>query len=163
MPHRVGLLLGGAQLLLHGRQAFAGEVCVVLGPGADRTITLTEFGLRGEVLSDVRYMPGVMARADLALSSAGRTVTELITLGVPVLCLCQNEKELTHTHASARFGVINLGLGRLIDAGALASHIRHLIESDDLRHTLRTRALHETAGRTNGAVIRRIMKLIGWD
>jgi spore coat polysaccharide biosynthesis predicted glycosyltransferase SpsG len=98
-----------------------------------------------------------MGKADLAISSAGRTVTELISLGVPVLCLCQNEKELTHTHASARFGVINLGLGFLVDPSTIAAHIRRLIDSVELRRTLRERALHESADRTNAAVIGRIM------
>lgn len=140
---------------------FQGSVTVVLGPGAGRTLALESFGLRGEILSDVRYMPGVMAGADLAISSAGRTVTELVSLGVPVLCLCQNEKELTHTHASARFGVINLGLGPLVDRDTLAAHIRHLLRSEELRRTLHVRALHETADRSNAAIIRRIMHLIG--
>ncbi len=142
---------------------FSGTVSVVLGPGVERSVSLSSYGLRGEILSGVKYMPGVMAKADLAISSAGRTVTELISLGVPVLCLCQNQKELTHTHASARFGVINLGLGALVDIGTLAAHIRQVVDSAELRQTLRTRALHETSGRTNAAVIRRIMTRIGWE
>src|SRR5690606_29476502 len=69
---------------------------------------------------------------------------------------------LTHTHASARFGVINLGLGPLVDRDTLAAHIRHLLRSEELRRTLHVRALHETADRSNAAIIRRCMHLIGW-
>jgi spore coat polysaccharide biosynthesis predicted glycosyltransferase SpsG len=108
-------------------------------------------------------MPALMKKADLAISSGGRTITELVSLGVPVLCLCQNEKELTHTHASARYGVVNLGLGELVGIDTLAAHIGRLGHSSDLRKVLHTRALHETAGRSNAAVIRRIMQRIGWD
>lgn len=141
--------------------AFKGTVSVICGPGMKRKLSLATHGLTGEVLSDVKYMPGVMRKADLAISSAGRTVTELCSLGVPVLCLCQNEKELTHTHASARFGVINLGLGALVDSDAVSAHIDHLIESPGLRRALRERALHETAGRSNAAVIKRILTTLG--
>ncbi len=141
---------------------FAGTVSVVLGPGIKRRLKLDDFGLSGELHSNVKYMPGIMRKADIAISSAGRTVTELLSFGLPVVCLCQNEKELTHTHASARFGVINLGLGELVDTGTLAAHISRLTQSSELREILRARALHETAGRANAKVIRQIIGRIGW-
>lgn len=150
---------------LQGLEAcgFSGEVTVVLGPGAaGRSITLESYGLRGEILANVSHMPAVMAQADMAISSAGRTITELLSLGIPVLCLCQNEKELTHTHAAAQFGVINLGLGRHVGVETLAAHIRHFVEAPELRRTLRDRALRETAGRSNAAVIARIRERVGF-
>lgn len=138
------------------------NVTVVAGPGIRQPPSLEAHGLRGQVLSHVRHMPAVMQTADLAISSAGRTVTEMISLGVPVLCLCQNDKELTHTHAAARFGVVNLGLGALVDVQTIASHIRRITDSPELRRKLRARALHETAGRSNTAIIQRIMDRIGY-
>lgn len=145
------------------RVRFSGSVDVILGPGVKRDINLDDYGLQGTQHSNVRYMPALMKKADLAISSGGRTITELVSLGVPVLCLCQNEKELTHTHASARYGVVNLGLGELVGIDTLAAHIDRLGRSSDLRKVLHTRALHETAGRSNAAVIRRMMRRIGWD
>lgn len=141
-----------------GKSAFNGTVTVIAGPGINRKLSLKSYRINGELLRNVQFMPGVMRKADLAISSAGRTVTELCSFGVPVLCICQNDKELTHTHASARYGVINLGLGSLVDASAVAAHIDRLVAAPDLRHALRERALHETAGRSNAAVIERIMK-----
>ncbi len=141
---------------------FDGAVTVVVGPGVKREIRLEPYRLRGDVLQNVRHMPGVMRRMDLAISSAGRTVTELVSLGLPVLCLCQNDKELTHTHAAAQFGVVNLGLGRLVTAETLTAHIDWLVANPKLRRTLRERALHETADRSNAAVISRMMQRLGW-
>lgn len=142
---------------------FNGRTTVILGPGVKRDIDLADYGLSGEILRNVRHMPGVIRRMDLAFSSAGRTVTELISFGVPVICLCQNDKELGHTHASARFGVLNLGLGRLADQASLAAHLEWLIHNAAFRETLRTRALHETRGRSNATVIQRMMSAIGWS
>lgn len=169
-PENVLVVFGGtdpSRLTERALQAlaqakFAGHVTVVLGPGADKSVTLERFGLNGEIRKDVKHMPGLMQQADLAISSGGRTVTELVSLGVPVLCLCQNEKELTHTHASARYGVVNLGLGALVDVDTVANHIERLLGSVELRQTLRSRALHETRGRSNTAIIDRIMRRIGW-
>jgi hypothetical protein len=78
-------------------------------------------------------------------------VTELIGLGVPVLCLCQNEKELTHAHASARYGEINLGLVELVGIDTVANHVGRLILSGNMRKLFGARALRETNGQTNAA------------
>lgn len=142
---------------------FGGRVLVVAGPGLQRGLDLDAYGLKGEVLRDVGYMPSLMRQADLAVSSAGRTITELISCAVPVLCMCQNDKELTHTHASARFGVINLGLGALIGVETLAAHVSRLIESTELRSILRQRAIRETAGRSNQAIIRRMIERLNFE
>jgi spore coat polysaccharide biosynthesis predicted glycosyltransferase SpsG/CMP-N-acetylneuraminic acid synthetase len=141
---------------------YDGECSVVIGPGFKRPLKLEDYNLRGTLHSNVKFMPGVMRSADMAISSAGRTITELTSLGIPVLCLCQNAKELTHTHAAARFGVIGLGMGSLVDEETIAAHIDLMVESQELRAVLRNRALHETGGRRNSKIMERILGRIGW-
>ena len=58
--------------------------------------------------------------------------------------------------------MVNLGLGALVDVDTVANHIERLLGSVELRQTLRSRALHETRGRSNTAIIDRIMRRIGW-
>lgn len=138
---------------------FKGKVTVVLGPGYKyEPIELSKFNLQGEVLYSVENMAYVMNQADIALTSAGRTVTELMTLGVPTIVMCQNSRELRHTHASSPFGVINLGLGQHVETSTLAQHILMLIHDDDLRKGMRTRALRAVNERTNRRVVKRILE-----
>mgnify|MGYP000479309469 CR=1 FL=1 len=144
-------------------RSFDGTVTVVRGLGAD-LIDPSDFKLpRLKVLSNVKNMPAVMQHADLALSSAGRTITELSSMGVPTLCLAQNAKELTHTHTTTSNGVIMLGLGALVTEETLAQHLDELIENTDLRHKLHSRALEATGGRSNERIVRRILRQIGLD
>jgi len=143
-----------------GELKFPGNVIVVRGLGASEIKPLETFGLKGEILHNVSHMPSIMAKVDLAISSAGRTITELLTLGIPVVCLCQNNKEITHTHASAEFGVINLGLGQLCDIATISAHLEHLIGNSELRQTLHQRAIRETVGRSNHSVIERILNTV---
>lgn len=143
-----------------GELNFTGNVIVVRGLGASEIQPLETYGLRGEILHNVSHMPSIMSRVDLAISSAGRTITELLSLGIPVVCLCQNNKEITHTHASVEFGVINLGLGQLCNVSTLAENLQHLINDPELRRTLHERALRETTGRSNHAVIERILETV---
>jgi hypothetical protein len=71
--------------------------------------------------------------------------------------MAQNAKELTHTHASAEFGVLNLGLGKLCTIETIAAHIDHLMTNTELRKTLHERAVYETQGRSNSQVIEEIL------
>lgn len=137
---------------------YGGVVSVVLGPGYSHPEPdLGRLRLRGKIMRSVSNMALTMREADLALTSAGRTVTELMTLGIPVLALCQNVRELRHTHASSPYGVINLGLGEHVSVTALSSHISMLITNHQLRADMRTRALAATRGRSNRAIAERIL------
>jgi len=140
---------------------FEGRVTIVRGLGAD-LIDPKAYDLRLKVLSNIKNMPAVMENADIALSSAGRTITELSSLGIPTICMAQNSKELTHTHTTPANGVIMLGLGKLVSVETLGAHLTELMENTELREKLHLRALEATKGRSNANIVRRIMKQIGF-
>jgi spore coat polysaccharide biosynthesis predicted glycosyltransferase SpsG/CMP-N-acetylneuraminic acid synthetase len=142
-----------------GRLGFAGRVTVVLGPGyAHAEPDLRGHHLEGEVLRDVANMAEVMCSADLALTSGGRTVTELMSVGVPTVVMCQNMRELRHTHASSPFGVMNLGLGELVDIETLAQYLAILIARPELRRDMRRRGLDAVRGRSNQRIAERLLE-----
>ena len=136
---------------------YQGKVTLVRGLGAE-LLDEGSYKLNIKQLQNVKNIPAVMEQADIALSSAGRTITELSCIGVPTICMAQNAKELTHTHTSVNNGVLMLGLGSLITLETLANHIRELFEDVNLRQTLHTRALEATAARANGQIVDRIMR-----
>jgi CMP-N-acetylneuraminic acid synthetase/spore coat polysaccharide biosynthesis predicted glycosyltransferase SpsG len=140
--------------------SFGGLVTVVRGIGAE-LINPSDYQLKLRVLTDVKNMPAVMAQADIAISSAGRTITELSSIGVPTLCMAQNVKELTHTHTSPNNGVVMLGLGTLVTQDTLVAHVAKLVEDSDFRRTLHERAVQATAGRSNNSIVKRIMRSVG--
>jgi spore coat polysaccharide biosynthesis predicted glycosyltransferase SpsG/CMP-N-acetylneuraminic acid synthetase len=139
--------------------AFAGEVIVVLGPGYSHPpFQLDTYGLRGEVHRSVQNMAALTREADIAITAAGRTVTELMTMGVPMITMCQNMHELRHTHASSPYGVINLGLGQHIGPDTLAEHLRMLIDDKRLREDMRARGFSAVRDRSNKRVAESILK-----
>lgn len=145
--------LGALQLA-----GYSGETLVVVGPGyAHGVPKLGDFGLQGEVVAHAADMLPLIRKSDLAITSAGRTVTEIMTQGVPIVTLCQNVHELRHTHASAPYGVMNLGLGEHVTEQSLAAHIQTLLREDGLRRAMRTRMLKAVSGRSNRAVVERIL------
>lgn len=135
---------------------YQGKVSCVRGLGASDVNA--EYQLNLEVLRDVKNIASLMASADLALSSAGRTITELASVGVPTICLAQNSKEQSHTHAIKDHGVINLGLGQSVTAQALSETLTELIADHDMRQELSQSALSATAKRSNQRVARAILE-----
>ena len=163
------LLFGGtdpANLAVKALQAlveiaYQGRVTLVRGLGAPLIDPAKFERLNLQVLSNVKNMPALMIKADLAISSAGRTITELSCVGVPTLCLAQNAKELTHTHTTAHNGVMMLGLGELVSTETIGAHVTKLVSDVELRRTLHERALVATAGRNNTSIVTRIMRKLG--
>lgn len=62
------------------------------------------------VYSGVSRVSDYMSKADIAITSQGRTIFELAAMGVPAIVLAQNEREQTHTFAQMDHGFLNLGL-----------------------------------------------------
>lgn len=63
-----------------------------------------------EVLYDVRNMPQLMSKCDIAITSRGRTGYELALLGIPTLAMAQNAREEKHGFVSQENGFNYLGL-----------------------------------------------------
>jgi spore coat polysaccharide biosynthesis predicted glycosyltransferase SpsG/CMP-N-acetylneuraminic acid synthetase len=138
---------------------FSGEVVVVLGPGYSHApFELSAYGLSGEIHRSVQNMAQLVRDADVAITAAGRTVTELMTMGVPMIAMCQNMHELRHTHASSPYGVINLGLGQHVDPGTLAEHLKLMIDDKRLREDMRARGFQAVRDRSNKRVAESILK-----
>ncbi|MHA3684248.1 cytidylyltransferase domain-containing protein [Leucobacter sp. HY1910] len=147
------------------RVEFAGRVTVARGLGA-APIDLT--GLEPlpyllDVLDDVKNMPALMARADIAFTSAGRTVIELLSRGVPAVCLAQNEKELTHTHATAQNGVWKLGLGAQVSDLDLDAATRTMLTDTALRFEYAARARAAGSKRRNRRTISEILTRLDFE
>ena len=119
------------------------SVDVVLGPGFSHHAELPEeigrSGSRVAVHSKTRRISDYMRTADLAITSGGRTVLELASLGTPTIVVCQNERETTHTFASPHNGVINLGLRTALDDAELHDRVTEVVGDLLLRESMRER------------------------
>ena len=74
-----------------------------------------------------------MFKADIIFTSAGRTMYEIASLGVPTICLCQNEREVTHVFGSKKNGFINLDLGINVSTEKIIDTFINLVNDYDFR------------------------------
>jgi CMP-N-acetylneuraminic acid synthetase/spore coat polysaccharide biosynthesis predicted glycosyltransferase SpsG len=123
-----------------------------------RVAALRDAGRDVLLYRDVPLMSELMAGADVAFTSAGRTLYELAHMGVPAVVLAQNDGEMKHHFASIENGFLFLGLGSEASAGAISSAFDALTTSRDLRRALHRRmmAIDLTGGRD--FVVQRILE-----
>ncbi|NNG75316.1 acylneuraminate cytidylyltransferase [Acinetobacter sp. ANC 4277] len=86
------------------------EIKVITGIGYNKFDTVESY-TNVTILRDVKNISDHMLDADIIFTSAGRTIYEVASLGVPCIVLAQNYRELTHYFASSDNGFINMGLG----------------------------------------------------
>jgi spore coat polysaccharide biosynthesis predicted glycosyltransferase SpsG/CMP-N-acetylneuraminic acid synthetase len=139
---------------------YKGKVIVVRGIGA-RPLDTEKYSLNISVKQHVTNMARLMAEADIAFTSAGRTVVELACMGVPAICLAQNSKEMTHTHATQEHGIVMLGLSREVEDADLRDATVRLLNDTAFRRRLQEGALESTRSRSNARVINKILERVG--
>ncbi|MCZ0717297.1 cytidylyltransferase domain-containing protein [Aerococcus kribbianus] len=133
---------------------------VIVGPGNQAYDKLkqmaNESDLAIDVFRDVKVMSQYMRQADIAVSSQGRTMLELASLGIPTVLMAQNKRELTHEFGYLTNGFINLGLGEQLDSHSIARTLNWLIMTPQVRKQMHTQMLSHDL--RNG--LNRVLKII---
>ncbi len=106
---------------------------------------------------DVRRVSSYLSKADLALTSQGRTIYELACMGVPSIVLAQNEREQEHTFAAISNGYINLGLGRAQTDSCIQATIEWMIQAANVRRQMHDLLLKKDFKQGQKQVIRLIL------
>ena len=124
-------------------------------PYADRIVTSEEDHVF--VHKDVKRVSSYMSRMDLAITSQGRTVYELASMGVPAVVLAQNAREARHVFAGIQNGFINLGIGTETDDETVISTIGWLLATPNVRKEMRKLQLQKDFSKGHERVIRLIL------
>ena len=98
-----------------------------------------------------------MNRMDLAVTSQGRTVYELASMGVPSVVLAQNEREAEHVFAGIQNGFINLGIGSETDEITIMQTLGWLIRTPNVRKEMRNLELSKEFSKGHERVIHLIL------
>ncbi len=124
-------------------------------PYADKITTSEEDNIF--IHKDVKRVSSYMSKMDLAVTSQGRTVYELASMGVPAIVLAQNDREAKHVFAGIQNGFINLGIGSQIDDESVISTIGWLISTPNVRREMRKLQLQKDFSKGHERVIRLIL------
>ena len=115
---------------------FEGRINVIVGlgyKGLDDLISKYQSNQLIQIYKNVSNISEFMFKADIIFTSAGRTMYEIASLGVPTICLCQNEREVTHVFGDKKNGFINLGLGVNVSHDKIVDTFINLVNDYDYR------------------------------
>ncbi len=124
---------------------YEGRINVILGlgyQGLEDLISKYESNQSIQIYRNVSNISEFMFKADLIFTSAGRTMYEICSLGVPTICLCQNERELSHVFANESNGFINMGLGEDVERQQIIDEFINLVNNYDLRVEMNKKMLN---------------------
>ena len=124
---------------------YEGRINVILGlgyHGLEDLISKYESNQSIQIYRNVSNISEFMFKADLIFTSAGRTMYEICSLGVPTICLCQNERELSHVFANESNGFINMGLGEDVERQQIIDEFINLVNNYDLRVEMNKKMLN---------------------
>jgi CMP-N-acetylneuraminic acid synthetase/spore coat polysaccharide biosynthesis predicted glycosyltransferase SpsG len=112
------------------------------------------------VIPATRRISDHMCRADLAITSGGRTVLELAALRVPTIVICQNARETTHAFVSDEDSIVNLGYRGDVSDAEVARQIARLLDSEEARSAMRARLEARDFSQGKRRVIERIEQIV---
>jgi len=124
--------------------SYEGRINVIVGLGYHGLAELIEKYESNQAIQfyqNVSDISEFMFKADIIFTSAGRTMYEVCSLGVPTVCLCQNERELTHVFANETNGFINMGLGIDVGRQDIIDQFVNLVNNYELRQEMNQKML----------------------
>ncbi|MBW2017501.1 MAG: NTP transferase domain-containing protein [Deltaproteobacteria bacterium] len=141
------------------------DVHVIVGPGYRHHEELRKLLDRLDskfihYANATRKISEYMTAADMAITSAGRTVLELASIGVPTIVIAQNSRETRHTVASGDNGIINLGHRKDVTDDVIREAVERLMEDEALRARMRDRMLRMGISDGKRTVIQEINALL---
>ena len=123
---------------------YDGRINVVVGLGyadLDSLISKYQSNPLIQFYQNVSNISEFMFNADVIFTSAGRTMYEICSIGVPTICLCQNDREKTHVFGNSDNGFINMGLGEYVSRQDISEAFINLVNDFDLRLEMNQRML----------------------
>jgi spore coat polysaccharide biosynthesis predicted glycosyltransferase SpsG len=88
---------------------------------------------RIEIHENVKNMPKLMSKSDIAITSNGRTVYELTAMGIPTISISQNDRETLHLFTRYHKGIKYLGIACNVKDWEILNTIKEIANNQDVR------------------------------
>ena len=123
---------------------YEGKINILVGlgyPDKEGLISKIESNPLVQLYTGVSNISEFMFKADVIFTSGGRVMYDICSLGVPTICLCQNERELSHVFSSSSNGFINMGLGENLEIEEIRDQFIELVNNPEQRMNMHNKML----------------------
>lgn len=102
---------------------------------------LKERGFKINVKESAKMMSKEIYNADIVITSNGRTIYEVASIGTPCISISQNEREARHLFVHSSRCIKYLGMAYAVSEDDIVSAIKGLIENYELRKEMNKKLL----------------------
>ena len=123
---------------------YDGRIDVVLGldyEDVEGLISKYESNPLIQIYRDVSNFSEFIFKADLIFTSPNKSMYEICSMGVPTICLCKDDRDVSHVFANANNGFINLGRGDALERQDVVEEFARVVNDFDLRRNLHNKMM----------------------
>ena len=123
---------------------YEGRIDVVLGldyEGIDALISKYESNQLIQIYRNVPNFSEFIFKADLIFTSPNKSMYEICSMAVPTICLCKDDRDVSHVFANNKNGFINMGLGEALERQDVVDQFLKIVNDFDLRMELHNKML----------------------
>jgi len=102
----------------------------------DYATNLKKEGFSIEIEENVKFMSKEIYLSDIIITSNGRTVYEVASIGVPCISISQNSRETKHLFTYNSRSIIDLGIANTVSENDIAHEIKKLVDDFELRKNI---------------------------
>lgn len=103
--------------------------------------TLSGKDFKIKIKENVKMMASHIFEADIVITSNGRTIYEIASIGTPCISISQNEREVRHLFSHICKGIKNLGLAHNVTQDDISAALKELVNNYELRKDMNKRLL----------------------
>lgn len=123
---------------------YKGRIDVVLGldyADVDSLISKYESNPLIQIYQNVKNFSEFIFKADIIFTSPNKSMYEICSIGVPTICLCKDDRDVSHVFANHNNGFINLGRGEELGRQDIIDEFVNVVNDFDLRMELHKKML----------------------
>ncbi len=121
---------------------YKGRIDIIVGLGFERLeqlISKYEVNPLIQIYKNVANISEFMFKADIIFTSSNKSIYEICSIGIPTICLCQDNREESHAFVARNNGFINLGLGDATEKQEVIDEFINLVNDYELRRDMHQR------------------------
>lgn len=123
---------------------YDGRIDVILGldyEDIESFISKYESNPLIQIYRDVSNFSEFIFKSDLIFTSPNKSMYEICSIGVPTICLCQDDRDVSHVFANFNNGFINMGRIEDLERQDIIDEFIKVVNDFDLRMDMHNRML----------------------
>lgn len=123
---------------------YEGHIDVIIGldyDGLENLISKYESNPMVQIYRNVPNFSEFIFKSDLIFTSPNKSMYEICSIGVPTICLCQDDRDVSHVFANNNNGFVNMGRVEDLSQNDIVEQFVNIVNDFDFRMEMHKKML----------------------